>query len=406
MSIEASYHRIPHAMRDLLDTELTEELLYQTRFSLPSPLNEKVWSKLSVDLMKDTCKHIAQYLHCYMGPLHVRKKILSEKLIEEAEKAAEALQRASGYINDSKNSTIHECLLDDHIARLSFKSNTQKISKKHLRDERNNERMINLYDCSDKTICFGAASAMADIQAYYDSVDLCGIESYYPPSAMKNVSEFVSMVSKYDAGSLANDAFNPSQQFRWMARSVDAFKKGRAILNEQWYLEHQIFLVVHYLATCVGINPDVGYSLEKLCTAIDLDVSSANRAIARGAIKPTWPESEITAAYHYGDGNVDSRRRVRRKAKSRKRTHRSLESFKEKPDHEFPGWLVKRVPRAKSGGDNYWTHPELPGVYIRSKVGVRTMIDYTQSKGADMRAAYEEYKGVTKFFSKSTLSET
>jgi hypothetical protein len=71
------------------------------------------------------------------------------------------------------------------------------------------------------------------------------------------------------------------------------------------------------------------------------------------------------------------------------------------PDDNYPGWLVLGVPRRTSRHvDNYWTHPELPGVRVRSKVGLQAFFAMGE-KGIGVMEAYKEMikdRGCDKYF--------
>lgn len=75
------------------------------------------------------------------------------------------------------------------------------------------------------------------------------------------------------------------------------------------------------------------------------------------------------------------------------------------PDVNFPGWLVKLVPRQSSSrhGDKYWSNPELPGVLLRSTVGLKAFVAMGE-RGIGVMEAYKELskdKGCDKFFLRS-----
>jgi len=65
------------------------------------------------------------------------------------------------------------------------------------------------------------------------------------------------------------------------------------------------------------------------------------------------------------------------------------------PDDNFPGWLVQGVPRCTSPNqgnnvDKYWSHPELPGVQVRSKVGLQAFVAMMGEKGVGVMEVYKE----------------
>lgn len=405
VSMPNVFNQLSPDLKKVLIGELAEECLYQTRSQLPSPLDETVWSQLAVDLTRKTSAALAQYLFCYSGPFNIRKQFLGQDLLKLAKKFAETVREGCKAINIMEGNTIPEGAVDEHIDQLSFKSPQRKIKKKNLFDE-SKGKMMSLYD-NENTVRFGTAAAMADIQAYYDAVELCGIESYYIPGKTKRVSECGrSIVSLYsEQNSINNNTDKHSPQFNWMARTVDAFKRGDARVNEQWYLENQVLLVVHLLAsTCVdwGGHSDGNnwYSFEKLCEAMNFDQTKANRVISQGAINPTWPKPEIIPAYSPAlsdEGFISGR--AHRKARPRTNPSSSKRELFSGPDDDFPGWTVKKIQRGGSNHvDKYWSRPELPGITVRSRVGVKALMDYMEANDVGAREAYEANQGQTKFF--------
>jgi len=308
VSMPTLFNKLNPDLAKILLGELSEELLYQTRSCIPNPLDETVWSNIAIDLTRKTTHSIAQHLFCSSEPIGVRKQHLGKDLLNHAKHASIALFDGSNAINNIKDqdSSNHSNKypriksMDDHMNLLSFKAPGRKLKIEDLLDG-TKERMISLYN-SHQTIRFGTAAIMADIQAYYDAVDLCSIDQYYLPGINKGISECdSSIVSQYEPKN-ANCSANHSPQFDWMARSVDAFKKGYARVNEQWYLENQVLAITHNLATTFvdwtgGPVENGWYSLRLLCENICLDMDDAKRALAQGALKPTWPVPKVKSAY-------------------------------------------------------------------------------------------------------------
>ena len=83
------------------------------------------------------------------------------------------------------------------------------------------------------------------------------------------------------------------------------------------------------------------------------------------------------------------------------------------PDDNFPGWLVQGVPRScpdqGRNVDTFWSHPELPEVKVRSKVGLQAFVAMMGEKGVGVREAYKEMsknKGYDKFFNRNWKAMT
>ena len=414
----ALFDRLNSVLKHALIGELTEELLYQARSHLPNPLDETMWCNIAIDLTLKVARSIAKYLLCSRGQAEIRKQHLGEDLLKHAMEASKSVRNGAIAIEASKtvwkgtiamNNLALQADMDACMFLLSFKPAQRTINEEILLDK-SSERMISLYDVEDtKKIHFGTAAAMANIQAYYDAVDLCGIESYYIPGKTRKVSEGNhSIVSKYETDRI-HDSGIRNQQFYWIPRNMDEFKKGNARVNEKWYLENQVFVVVHVLAsTCVDWSHFAGedaYSLETLCRKINLDLTDAKRALSRGAVNPTWPEPVfMTTSYSPALSDVNSKTisiRRRHKAQHRDPTSSKQDVYKG-PDAEFPGWTVQHIQRAKSVRvDYFWSHPELEGVLVRSKVGLRLLVNYANKECVSLRAAYEMNRGMKTFFIRS-----
>lgn len=397
VSMSALFDRLNSDLRKALLGELTEELLYQARSHLPNPLDERIWSCLAIDLTKKVVHSLAKYLFCHSGQNEIRKQHLGEDLLKHAMDAAESVQNGSKAINNRSPA------MDEYVNSLSFKSVQRKINEDIFLDE-SKEGMISLYD-TKKIIHFGTAAAMADIQAYYDAVELCGIESYYIPGKTRRLSEDNrSIVAQYETDTI-NDSEKRSPQFYWMSRRIDAFKKGYARVNEKWYLENQVLTVVHMLAsTCVDWSHSdgehAGYNLETLCRKINIDLNDAKRALSQGAVNPTWPEPDVKTAYSPAlsdvgptNGPIRGRQKARHRTPSDAPAALSAAVVYEGTDPEFPGWTIQHRQRLNSPRlDYYWSHPELQGVIVRSKVRLKLLVSYANTRGVSLRVAYEIYR--------------
>ena len=57
--------------------------------------------------------------------------------------------------------------------------------------------------------------------------------------------------------------------------------------------------------------------------------------------------------------------------------------------------------------DKYWSHPELPGVQVRSKVGLQAFVAMMGEKGVGVMEAYKEMsknQGYDKFFIRKAMT--
>ena len=244
VSMPKVYPRLNDDFKRALLDELMEELLYRARSCLPSPLDETVWSALAVDLTRKTAQTIAQYLFCYPGPVDMQKQLLGQALLKLAKEAALSLRDASNTMNSMRNNAV--AVVDNRVNQLSFKSRWRHIKEKYY---------------------------ILDKESEVTGCNRSIVSQYEPPADGMG------------------DSDKRSPQFRWTARR-DVFRKGDAV-NEQWYLENQVFLPVHLLAStcidwaCSEEDNNPLYSLEKLCEAIHLDTDGANKALSQGVVIPT-----------------------------------------------------------------------------------------------------------------------
>ena len=108
--------------------------------------------------------------------------------------------------------------------------------------------------------------------------------------------------------------------------------------------------------------------------------------------------------------NIQSTKKKEDKIKEKKATAASAKKSKSPGVRkttvtEIPaGWSLKAVKRSGDSNhiDRYWEHPDLPqGLRVRSKVGVQTLIDFAEANNCGISKAYEKYKDVTKFWTKT-----
>jgi hypothetical protein len=382
-------------LQDIILFELSEELLFSVSSKLPDPLNGTMWSKISSDLTESTARNIAKYLFCCKGPIHSRMQVLAEQLILGSKDAADRIRDASQIINNNSGSLFINnksgSLLKDATSILSFRSLHRKLKKK---DFAPNGSLINIY-CNDLTLHHGAASAMADIQAYQDAVELGYLEPYFDPCATKKLTvtdSELSIVSQY----ASLDHNDTSQQFNWMARNINAFVSGVARVNEQWYILNQVLLPVHTLASaCVELREFQFYTLAIMCEAIGVELLVAEESLKRGVARPNWP------ALKDKDNQEDG---TKKKKKNRLRgiSGVSRTVYANAPCEHFPApWTVKGIQRINSTHvDNYWSYPGLNGIVVRSKVGVKEMIEVMEKNHVDVITAYNKLisEGKQKFF--------
>lgn len=368
-------------LEDVILFELSEELLFSS--TLPDPLNGKMWSTIGCDLTKRSARDIAWYLFCCKEPHYSRLGGLAKQLMRGAKDAADSIREAAHAIANKNGS-----LPKDAVDILSFHSLRRKLKKKDIAPK---GELINAY-CNDVTLHYGTAAAVADIQAYQDAVELGNLEPFFDPCVTRKITDSkLSIVSKY----ASRDLSDTSQQFQWMARSINAFENGVALVNEEWYLMNQVLLPIHTLASaCVEWGELQFYTLEKVCETIGITLADAKEALRRGVARPNWPEL-VEERQEGGDTSPKKKRRRLRGLSSEART-----LYKGPACDEFPGWTVHSIQRKNSHHvDSYWSCEGLD-VVVRSRVGVREMIQKMEENRIDAAAAYNILmrEGKKKFF--------
>jgi hypothetical protein len=221
----------------------------------------------------------------------VSKAEMLKHLLDGVMRSANAVRKAARLINNPQD--ISATQLELSISLLAFKT-----CHKQLYFDTSNA--IGIYD-STTAKSYGEATSLAELQAYHDAVDLCSIETSYacPGMLSRTQDNNLVLISKYHSDNTDQIDIVNAPQFRWMPRTVDAFRKGNARIHEKWYLYNQILLVAHLLADIVDWNFDTTtdddspmYSLNKICFAIGLDAGVADAAISRGAFNPIPASSE------------------------------------------------------------------------------------------------------------------
>ena len=305
---------------------------------------------------------------------------LSKALLDGAKESAIAIRRAADIVNRSSQSPEN---FEKAVSFLAFKSRTTPPN--HF------DFGKSVYDiCTPLSHC--EAATLAEIQAYRDAADLGFMEgpnNLDPATMAGSIDTEITIISKYHLDHPVHDDGN-APQFRWMPRTIDAFKRGVAQVHAQWYLLHHVVMVVHALASTVDWAPNENerpfYSLEKLCSMIEFDTKIAEAAISRWSKKPVSSavrRSPVKARKSVKASPGVSVKTVRQlcidtKNKTPSPTPRSspVESIEQRtvkdgPDEKFPGWNVRIIRRATGDhADHYWYMPEHPNTIIRSQIGV------------------------------------
>ena len=355
----------------------------------------------------------------------MRKKLL-DKLMTAGRDASYAIKKATSILDGSEVGSK----FDAAISSLVFQSRTKQINRSEIVDflSRNSN---SIYNRNRVTIPYSQAAILAEIEAYKDVMELCDMACTNTKSeVIESIDSKQTIISKYDSkGTHSLDASTP--QFLWLPRTIDAFRKGFAKVNEEWYLLHQVLLVLHSLASIIDWGTDnehTFYSLEKLCLAIGADKEKAEAIIAstnamssqtnnvRSPIKArksigtkpsrTSPRS-INSVPKKASRKSNSKTPSAKAGSSLKKTKKKLKSpshgspfqlekgtslrdrtVRDGPDDNFPGWKVKGIRRISGTHiDNIWYKSEYPDVIVRSQTGVNRIIETMLTKDLDFISA-------------------
>jgi hypothetical protein len=121
-------------------------------------------------------------------------------------------------------------------------------------------------------------------------------------------------------------------------------------------------------------------------------ISSTN---TRGASK-----KKAAAVKHEGNDRKASKLR-KSTASVPKKNNKGLRTLKNGEADEFPGWTCEVIQRKKSNFyERFWSHPGLVGVNVRSRVGMREMMEKMETNRVDANTAYEMLmsEGKRKYF--------
>jgi hypothetical protein len=195
-----------------------------------------------------------------------------------------------------------------------------------------------------------------------------------------------------------------------MPRTVDAFQKGVAKVNEEWYLLHQIMVVVHALACSINWNHNTPngdrtiYSLERVCLALGIHKKDAEATIAPAA-------SKLRCSMDIKKKSPKKARKSVQKAKSpfggmkvasmiSKAIISPNRTIRDGPDDRFAGWNVRSIRRLNSDQiDNIWYHPDHEDIKVRSTKGVKHIIHTMAEENMDFITACKHlYQTVGKVY--------
>lgn len=376
-------------------------------------------------------KHSAYNIAAFIFAESDARAQLCQILMDGATTSATAIRGSTKIIDDSDVSRF-----DKAVSFLTLKSHVMKQTRESEIDDSLSKNSNSIYDSGCATIPYHQAAALAEIQAYQDAMDLCNMKCFYTKGeVMGSIDSKLTIISKYDSKQ-AQIFDTDTPQFLWMPRTVDAFRRGFAKVNKEWYLLHQVVLVVHSLASVIDWGPgneEQHYTLEKLCLAVGVDRRKAEAIIAsnqkissqtnkvRSPIKArkslgrrtspvmrTSPRSintALTKTSRKSNTKIPKAKAGSSVKKPKKKiknpspgspklcgkipsTSISERTTYDGPDGNFPGWNKRSIRRNNSEHvDHVWYKPDYPDIVVRSQTGVNQIIQTMLTKDCDFISA-------------------
>ncbi|KAL3803491.1 hypothetical protein HJC23_014039 [Cyclotella cryptica] len=397
--------------------EISEELLYDISFRVPKPLlphpmDESLWNKVAVSLTKHCATNIAFHIFTRSNiPTGERLSNLFDLLLQGAVSSADAVRNGARVINQSVKIPVEG--FERAVSLLAFKSLRRQVSRnQNQAAERKSSSLgksnvVNVYE-SITPFFYGEAAALAEIQAYQDAIDLCWSDGANLTSeSIKPSDSTLTLISKYHSDKPLSPG---ASQFLWMPRTVDAFKEGVAKVNEEWYLLHQVLLVVHALACSIDWNCNTPsgerpiYSLERMCLALGIDLKKAEATISHAAPMHILPidikkKSPMKARKSVLKAKIDSRGEKVTKVTPKAAGHPNR-TIRDGPDDRFPGWNIRSIRRISSDTvDNIWYRPDHEDIKVRSTKGVKHIMRTMAEESIDfITACMRLYQTVGKVY--------
>jgi hypothetical protein len=361
----------------------------------------------------------------FAGPAH--RTTMCDGLLKAANESTNAVKKASNMINEQSTG------FDRAVSFLAFKS-------RHQASQSNISSLIgnSVYNLNNP-LSYGDAANLAEIQAYQDALDLCSLgDSIHKFSG--SVDTKLTMISKYQSDHLVQNFDENVPQFKWMPRTVDAFKCGVAQVNEEWYLLHHVVMVVHALARCVDWGVADGqpiYSLERLCDTVGVDRRKAAAILNHGsaitlphvARSPLKARKSVPRAPgkrtspRCSAQSLSSKKFVKKKSKipkgkagaslntpsppgangdvfSPSKSSPAERTVRDEPDPNFPGWNIRSIRRATGvrQNDNYWYNPNHKSIVVRSQKGVKEINQTIEEKNMDFVSACHHLQAEGKLY--------
>jgi len=359
-SIQAALHR-----------ETVGEYCYHVKDKVILPFDRALWCPIASKLIEKLCG-IVSSISSMNGTnlMDTKKKCLHISFLDAAVDSAQDIRKCARS-NDP-----------DELSNLAFGSGILVTSHKsnYLRNLEVS-KLPKFFFFENTTFPKGASAALFEKLAYSDQLIL-GFEPQVANLKILPKTEDLFVMIQY-TGFHGNDKL---RKLGSAPRSLESMTKAYLKANVNWYLVWQVAFVVHAFAQKF-LDSNI-YSLDNLCSALNVDVALVKFAVSRG----------VTTNYGHRERKFSS-------SKTRKLNNAGRPAAKEiwsgAPTEQIeggwpPGWTKKVFQRqsgdSKGGTDRYWYTPKHQ-LKLRSMAEIQRFMKALIQCEGDEVMAYKYRKG-------------
>ena len=219
--------------------EISEEIIISASCNkyILNPYNEAFWCKSSIKMFRTILLHLSSF---ELSPCP--KLELSNNIYIASSTAAKEI----------KESNTFKCVDNVCFQQKSLSKKYYEQSCKEKSSGKQNSACscnVSFFDLTPATCqqFSQLKSTEADLQAYYDVLELCNMEE----ARYVSISDLIVKDTPEVSIAMTKAPWNNSQErlSDVIPRSIDVVKSGYVEVHRYWYLWHQILSVVHPLAT-------------------------------------------------------------------------------------------------------------------------------------------------------------
>jgi len=392
-----------------LREDIIEETCYIVRDSLPMPFDASMWCPRSLDLLEELCLLANPLAYTEPATLLIVQRDVLKGFQEAAVKARHDVLEASG-TSVASSKLAFESGLRPYVGNVKGVRLTGT-----LQESLQITKSSSSFFFDNSVLPKGVKAAVIEKLAYVDLVAAgieVQVERYEPPMEVDNEFFMVecSAVSEHD---------DLPKSLSSVPRSASSMLRTASKINTTWYVVWQVAFPTHVLASQYLSGTD--YSLEMLCSWLEIDPALMKFAVSRGIredIDPRVRELMSTKNPH--------RKRHKKKGEKRRRKPTS-DDYKPKkkqkeaapkgPSARIPaqllsegeprlvvpqndwwpeGWKMRTYQRmsgaSKGSTDEYWYTPEKK-LKLRSGAEISRFCKCMDLCGGDEERAWAVYKG-------------